>query len=221
MSCSVTIRNLSVSANENLLFSGVNLNVSHKEKIAIIGANGSGKTTLLETIAGLRNASGGVIELFHEPMLNLDSFKKYRGEIGYLFQDSDDQFIYPKVLEDVAFSLLSRGVDKDEAVKKTREILEHFGIWHLKDKIVFHLSGGEKKLVALAGVLIFKPKILLLDEPTTALDFKMQTRLTQILKSLDISQIIVSHDKEFVRNVADKIYYLNENGLSEDRAGIL
>ena len=133
--------------------------------------------------------------------------------MGYLFQESNDCFICPSALDDVMFSLLSCGEDKEPAGAKAEKILRELEIWHLKDEIVFNLSGGEKKLVALAGILVAKPKILLLDEPTTALDAQMQARIAAILKSLDVTQIIVSHDKEFISDVASVMYRLTKNGL--------
>lgn len=214
MSCSVALKNIKAKIANRVLFENLNLNLSHKEKIAIIGQNGSGKSTLLEIIGGLNKPCDGSVEIFHEPMRELSEFEKYRNLIGFLFQNSDDQFIAPSVIEDVAFSLLARGVSKDEARKRAEFMLAELGISHLRDEIVFYLSGGEKKLVALAGVLITEPKILLLDEPTTALDYDMQIKVANILGSLDIAQIIVSHDKEFINKVVDKVYFLNQNGLS-------
>lgn len=214
MSCSVTLKNIKAKIANRVLFENLNLNLSHKEKIAIIGQNGSGKSTLLEIIGGLKMPLEGSVEIFHEPMKSLDDFRKYRNLLGFLFQNSDDQFIAPSVIEDVAFSLLAKGASNDEARKRAEFMLGELGILHLKNEIVFYLSGGEKKLVALAGVLITEPKILLLDEPTTALDYDMQIKVANILGSLDIAQIIVSHDKEFINKVVDKVYFLNQNGLS-------
>ncbi|MBE6430750.1 MULTISPECIES: energy-coupling factor ABC transporter ATP-binding protein [Campylobacter] len=214
MSCSVTLKNIKAKIHDRVLFENLNLNLSHKEKIAIIGQNGCGKSTLLEIIGGLKMPLEGSVEIFHEPMKSLDDFKEYRNLIGFLFQNSDDQFIAPSVIEDVAFSLLAKGVSKDEARKRAEFMLGELGILHLRDEIVFYLSGGEKKLVALAGVLIAQPKILLLDEPTTALDYEMQIKVANILESLDIAQIIVSHDKEFINKVVDKVYFLTKDGLN-------
>lgn len=240
MSCSVNLRKISAKISDKTLFENVNLEVGHKEKIVIIGPNGSGKTTLLEIIAGLRMPNSGEIEMFHENMSNLDEFGKFRSEIGFLCQNSDEQFICPSVYEDVAFGLFARNeafkkfgefdehlvashgfeqrriLSESEIYAKTDEILRNLGIFHIKDKIVFHLSGGEKKLVALAGVLVCEPKIILLDEPTNGLDFDMQKKLSDILGSLAVSQIIVSHDKEFIQNFADKIYYLHKDGLKNN-----
>lgn len=214
MSCSVTLKNVKAKIGDKILFENLNLNLSHKEKIAIIGQNGCGKSTLLEIIGGLKMPLEGSVEIFHEPMKSLDDFRKYRNLLGFLFQNSDDQFIAPSVIEDVAFSLLAKGASNDEARKRAEFMLGELGILHLKNEIVFYLSGGEKKLVALAGVLIAQPKILLLDEPTTALDYEMQIKVANILESLDIAQIIVSHDKEFINKVVDKVYFLTKDGLN-------
>lgn len=213
MSCSVTIKNLATSRDGVRLYENVTLDVSHKEKIAIIGPNGCGKTTLLDIIAGLRNIEEGALELFHHPMTSLADFKSMRHLIGYLFQDSDNQFLAPVVEDDVAFSLLASGVSKEEAKLKTAMMLQDLGIEHLAKKIVYHLSGGEKKLVALAGVLIMEPKLMLLDEPTNGLDQAMQLRLVDILGRIDKSIIIVSHHKEFIELVVEKIYEITPTGL--------
>lgn len=215
MSCSVSLKNISSKNGDKVLFKNVNLNLSHKEKIAILGPNGCGKTTLLEIIAGLRASSDGEIELFHEKIPNLKKYQNYRHLVGYLFQNSDEQFIFPHVLEDVMFGLLNQGETHEEASKRAEFILKELEIWHLRDKIVFNLSGGEKKIVAIAGILATMPKIILLDEPTSGLDFKMQEKIANIIKNLDLSIIIVSHDKEFLSDIVDKVYYLDENGLKQ------
>ncbi|MDR1461034.1 MAG: energy-coupling factor ABC transporter ATP-binding protein [Campylobacteraceae bacterium] len=213
MSCSLNIKNISMSRDGRELFKNISLSVSHKEKIAIIGPNGCGKTTLLETIIGLYPIREGSIELFHQKINNSNDFKSVRHMVGYLLQDSDNQFLAPIVEDDVAFSLLARGVDKNEAKAKTDAILDSLEISHLAKKVVYHLSGGEKKLVALAGVLITEPKLMLLDEPTSGLDFEMQLKLMEILKKIDKSIIIISHDKEFVESMVDAIYKISSDGL--------
>ena len=213
MSCTISLKNVCAKIGERMLFENLNLNATHKDKIALIGPNGCGKSTLLEIMAGLKAPCDGHIELFHHKISNLDEYKPFRRDVGYLFQESNDCFICPSVLDDVMFSPLGRGEDKELAGAKAEKILRELEIWHLKDEIVFNLSGGEKKLVALAGILVVEPKILLLDEPTTALDADMQRRIAAILKSLDVTQIIVSHDKEFISDVASIMYRLTKNGL--------
>lgn len=216
MSCSLNLRDVSARAGEISLFENLNLNLSHKEKLAVIGANGVGKSTLLEIMGGLREPGGGFVEIFHEKMNGLEDFKKYRREIGYLFQNSDDQFICPVALDDVSFDLLACGLAKNDAREAARNMLERLGVGHLANKIVYKLSGGEKKLVALAGALVKEPKILLLDEPTAGLDSKMQLRLVEILSGLDVSQVIVSHDLNFIDRLANSLYVLRDGSLTPE-----
>ncbi|WP_314986997.1 ABC transporter ATP-binding protein [uncultured Campylobacter sp.] len=256
MSCSLKALGLSAKNGEREIFRGVNLSVGHKEKVAILGANGQGKTSLLQILGGLRQWGEGEIGLFGEKLDCVEDFVKFRHEIGFLFQNSDDQFLCASVFEDVAFSLraqnerlkraqnaekrrgifskffgrktqiLRQGRENDHLKKleilseeqierKVLETLRRLGIEHLRERVPFHLSGGEKKLVALAGALVCEPRILLLDEPTTALDEAMQERVAGILAGLDVSEIIVSHDKNFIDKIADKIYYLKSDGLYE------
>jgi len=213
MSCSVVLKKLSFDNGGHTLCQNIDLNITHKEKIAIIGPNGCGKTTLLDIIAGLKQKRNGSLELFHNTIETLEDFKPIRGSIGYLFQNSDNQFLAPTVLDDVTFSLFSGGLNQEEALLKATNMLSDLGIEHLKQKIVYSLSGGEKKLVALAGVLVCEPKLMLLDEPTNGLDYDMQLRLVEILKNIDKSIIIVSHHKEFISSIVDKIYEIKPDGL--------
>lgn len=213
MSCSIDLKDVCLSLDGRELFKNISLNVSHKEKVAIVGANGCGKTTLLEMLAGLKSKNSGVFELFHTKIEEKKDYKPLRELVGYLFQDSNDQFLSPVVKDDIAFSLLARGMDKEEAQKRVDMILEDFDIVHLKEKIVYNLSGGEKKLIALAGVLVCEPKLMLLDEPTNGLDAQMQKKLSVILKQIDKSIIVVSHHKEFVEDFADTIYEVQDKKL--------
>lgn len=213
MSCSLSLKDVCICIDGKSLFEKISLHVAHKEKVAIIGANGCGKTTLLETIAGLHVKQSGSFELFHTSIQNKQDYKPLRDMVGYLFQDANDQFLSPIVSDDIAFSLLSRGVHKEEARKRVAMILEDFGIEYLHDKVIYNLSGGEKKLVALAGVLVCEPKLMLLDEPTNALDEKMQKKLMDILSKTDKSIIVVSHHKEFIEQFADTIYEVKEKKL--------
>lgn len=207
MSCSLKAVNLSAKVAGRELFRDFSLSLAHKEKKALLAPNGWGKSTLFAVLAGLKSPSEGEIFIFDEKMKSLNDFKKHRHKIGFLFQDSNEQFICAKVLEDVAFGLLSFGLcaSKDEAEARAIKMLESLGISHLKDKICFHLSGGEKKLVALAGMLITEPKIVFLDEPTAGLDESACEILAGILKNIDASMLIASHDKAFLAKITQNI----------------
>ncbi|WP_428025540.1 energy-coupling factor ABC transporter ATP-binding protein [Arcobacter sp.] len=213
MSCSVNLRGVSYKHNKKDLFNDINLNLGHEEKIAIIGSNGSGKSTLLKIIAGLITPSNGYVEIFHNKIFNLKDFKRYRNDIAYLPQDVSNHFLCPTVIEDVIFSLRARGENKEDALLKADEILEELKIKHLKHRVIFDLSGGEQKIVALAGLLILKPKIILLDEPTNALDEESEKKIVNILNSIKKSMIIVSHHKSFIDSLTPTIYKLDNNSL--------
>ena len=215
MSCSVNLIEVSYSNNKNQLLNKINLNLGHEEKIAIIGSNGSGKSTLLKIIAGLISPSSGYAEIFHNKINNLKEFKKYRDDIAYLPQDVTNHFLCPTVIEDVIFSLRARSETEEQALKKADKILESLEINHLKDRIIFDLSGGEQKIVALAGLLILEPKILLLDEPTNALDEESEQKIIKILNSIKKSMVIVSHHKSFIQSLAPTIYKLDKKKLEK------
>lgn len=215
MSCSINVKNVSYEVNEKTIFENITLNVSHEEKIAIIGSNGCGKSSFLKILAGLIKPKEGEVFLFHDKMNSLKEFKKYRSDIGYLPQDVSDFFLCPTVIEDVMFNLRAKGVKKDEAYEKALNTLAELGIEHLEERNIYDLSGGEQKIVALAGILITKPKILLLDEPTNALDEDAEKKIVEILNSIKKSMIIVSHHKSFIESLAPTIYKLDNKSLQK------
>lgn len=215
MSCSINLKEISYEKSNNDIFSNVTLNVSHEEKVAIVGANGSGKSSLLKIIAGLIRQKNGGVFLFHNEMKSLREFKEFRSDIGYLPQDVSDHFLCPTVIEDVMFALRAKGEKRDEAYNKACDILNELEILHLEERNIYELSGGEQKIVALAGILITKPKILLLDEPTNALDEDAENRIISILNSIKKSMVIVSHHKTFIEKLTPTIYSLGKDGLTK------
>ena len=214
MSCSINLRKISYVSDKKELFKSIDLNLGHEEKIAIVGSNGSGKSTLLKIIAGLVEPSEGYLEIFHNKIESLKAFNKYRNNIAYLPQDVSNHFLCPIVIEDVIFSLRARGESEEQALEKAQIILEKLQISHLKDRVIFDISGGEQKIVALAGLLILEPKILLLDEPTNALDEESESKIVKILNSIKKSMIIVSHHKSFIDSLTPTIYKLENQSLT-------
>jgi cobalt/nickel transport system ATP-binding protein len=177
-----------------------------KERIGLIGPNGSGKTTLFHVIMGLLRPLSGKIEIFGHPVRDEKDFRPVRQRIGLLFQDADDQLFSPTVLEDVAFGPLNQGKSVEEAKNIASETLISLGLKGFESRITHKLSGGEKKLVSLATVLAMRPKVLLLDEPTTGLDSETTERIIGILKYIDISYVFISHNMDFIAQTTDKIY---------------
>lgn len=215
MSCSINIKEVSYKTATKEIFKNVTLNVSHEEKVAIIGSNGSGKSSLIKIVAGLVKQDAGGIFLFHNEMKSLGDFKQYRSDIGYLPQEVSDHFLCPTVIEDVMFALRANGVNKDDAYKKSCKILDELGTLHLENRNIYDLSGGEQKIIALAGILITEPRILLLDEPTNALDEEAEEKIIKILNSIKKSMIIVSHHKTFIDKLTPTIYKLSSTGLTK------
>jgi len=186
-------------------------------RIGLMGPNGSGKTTLFHIIMGLLKPSFGSIEIFNRPVKTEKDFMRVRQKIGLLFQDADDQLFSPTVLEDVAFGPLNMGKSRDEAVEIARNTLNFLGLSGFEDRITYKLSGGEKKLVSLATVLAMEPEVLLFDEPTSGLDDRTKATLKDVLANLDLSYIIISHEIDFLDEIADSIYSMNHGKILFDK----
>jgi cobalt/nickel transport system ATP-binding protein len=181
------------------------------ERIGVMAPNGSGKTTLFHLIMGLIKPLSGQISIFGKPLHGEKDFAEARRRIGLLFQDPDDQLFSPTVLEDVAFGPLNLGKTKEQAIATARRTLSFLGLEGFEERVTFKLSGGEKRLVSLATVLAMEPDALLLDEPENALDARTRARLIEILPSLDLSYVLISHELDFLTATADAVYTM-ENG---------
>lgn len=189
----------------------LNFKLHRGSRIGLMGPNGSGKSTLVHLIMGLLKPSAGSIEIFKKPAVTEKDFRKVRGKIGLLFQDADDQLFSPTVLEDVAFGPLNLGKSQDEAMDIARNTLKFLGLEGFEDRITYKLSGGEKKLISLATILAMEPEVLLLDEPISGLDDKTKATLKNVLLDLDLSYILISHEIDFMADITDSIYTM-ENG---------
>ncbi|MGD8844326.1 MAG: ABC transporter ATP-binding protein, partial [Desulfobacteraceae bacterium] len=174
------------------------------------------KTTLLHIIMGLLPPDEGRIEIFGRAVKEEKDFVTVRQRIGLLFQDADDQLFSPTVLEDVAFGPLNMGKSKDEAVTISQRILKDLGLNEFEDRVTFNLSGGEKRLVALATVLAMEPEVLLLDEPTSGLDEKTKSRLKEVLRALDISYVLISHEFDFMADMVTAYQTFQNGRIIED-----
>ena len=192
------------------LFQGLAFQLRAGEKLGIIGANGSGKTTFLLMLMGLVQPQRGMIEIFGRVRSRPGDFDDLPGKIGLLFQDSDDQLFCPTVAEDVAFGPFNQGKSVVEVRQIVRRTLAELGLEGWENRITYRLSGGEKRLVALATVLAMDPQVLLLDEPTAGLDPTASARVESILASLPQAMIIVSHDRDFLERLCHRILILRE-----------
>lgn len=197
----IQIRGLSYRYPDGTLaLDGVDFQIESGECVALLGANGSGKTTFVLHLNGLLKGEGS-IEVCGLPP------DQARSKVGMVFQDSDEQLFMPTVLEDVAFGPLNLGMDTHAATARARQMLQRVGMEEALGKAPYHLSAGEKKRVAIAGVLAMEPEILVLDEPTTFLDPPAQQHLTELLESLPQAKIIVTHDIELAEALATRAIF--------------
>lgn len=192
---------------------GVTLRLEAGERLALAGANGAGKTTLLRTLVGLETVRSGRLVAFGAERRVERDFREVRIAAGFLFQDPDDQLFSPTVIEDVAFGPLNLGFSRVEATRRAEAMLARLGLGDLSRRVTHRLSGGEKRLVGLACVLVMEPKVLLLDEPTTGLDEARLARLIEILAGLDVAMVLVSHDRVFLERLANRAVLLEGGRL--------
>jgi len=185
------------------------------EKIGIIGANGAGKSTILQLLTGLFTQTEGKI-LIDNIELSKKTLKEIRKKIGFIFQDSDNQLFMNTVYEDIAFGLRSGGIREEIVKEKVEEIIKKMLIEHLIDKSIYKLSGGQKRIVAIAGILVMNPKILLMDEPTAALDPKSRRILINTLKGLPQTNIIATHDLDMIMDLCTRVIIFNNGKIVAD-----
>jgi len=193
---------------------GISFSISNGEKIAMLGLNGSGKTTLLKALLGLLPFSGKIEICGIE--LRKKTISEIREKIGYIMDVPEDQILFPIVIDDVTFSLRRRGVRQIEARKEAMDILVALEAENLISMPVHHLSHGQKQRVALAGAMISKPPILLLDEPSQGLDPPGKKRLAAFLKGTNSAILIATHDLKFARKVCSRFMILDKGRLVYD-----
>ena len=200
----IELKNVSFSYISNIeVLSNINLNINKNESIGIIGANGVGKSTLLKLLVGLELGYTGEI-IIDDVKVEKKKLSEIRQKIGYVFQDSDSQLFMPTIYEDVAFAPKNYGFSEEEVQNRTIEALKNVGIEDLKDRPIYHLSGGQKKLASIATVLSMKPDILIFDEPTIALDPRNRRKFIEVLNSLSGTKAVASHDLDL--NEQHKIF---------------
>ncbi len=189
---------------------GLDFSLCRGDRVGLVGPNGSGKSTLLHLVMGLLSPACGEIYLFQKKIETEADFRAARKKTGFLFQNADDQLFSPTVLEDVAFGPLNLGKSIEEAKEMSQAMLDSIGLGAFADRVTYKLSGGEKKLVSLATVLVMEPQLLILDEPTTGLDPETMAHIVDILNRLDISFLVVSHQYGFLSRVTSDIYRMQQ-----------
>jgi len=194
---------------------GVSFRITHGESVGIVGANGAGKSTLLLQVNGYMLPTAGVIRVG-----DLDVTRKTRQEVrkkvGMIFQNADDQLFMPTVYEDVAFGPLNLGMSPERVVERVADALGTVGCSDLKDKPPHHLSGGQKRSVAIATVLAMEPDILVMDEPSSGLDPKSRRQLIHLLRGFRHTKIVASHDLDLILDVCERCLVIKDGRVVAD-----
>jgi cobalt/nickel transport system ATP-binding protein len=198
---------------------GVNLTVGQGERVALLGPNGAGKTTLVMHMNGIHPAAHGEVRVAGQLVDASDkaNLRSIRSKVGIVFQDPDDQLFMPTVGEDVAFGPYNMGVRGDELEKVVIEALELVGMVEFKDRPPHHLSFGQRRRVAVATVLAMKPEILVLDEPSSNLDPASRRELADILRSLAITIVMVTHDLPYALELCERSVILSGGIIVADK----
>lgn len=195
--------------------SDVSFTLGAGESVALIGANGAGKTTLLLALAGvLSSGSGGVF--IDGAALNKKSAQEFRTKIGFVFQDPDDQLFMPNVYEDVAFGPKNCGLNAEKSAERAERALDLLKIDYLRDRSPLRMSGGEKRLAAIATVLSMQPEYLLFDEPTAYLDPRARRNLLAIIEGLPQGKLIATHDLAFASAACARALILKGGAIIAD-----
>ncbi len=193
----------------------ISFHAAENDSIGLIGANGVGKSTLLKLMVGLNLNYSGTIRVEEIPV-ERNMLNKIREKIGYVFQDSDSQLFMTTVFDDVAFAPRNYGLSEAEVTARTERALEQVHISHLMDKGIYKLSGGEKKLVSIATILSMTPDIIIMDEPSAALDPRNRKNLIRILNEFNHLKIIASHDLDFIWDTCSRVILLSKDGIVYD-----
>ena len=193
----------------------INLSLSKGERLAVLGPNGAGKTTLILHLNGILGDLNGQITLNNKDFSE-ENISKIRKSVGLVFQDPDDQLFMPTVLEDVMFGPKNFGFSDELVEKNSINALEQVKMLQFKDKPPHHLSFGQKRKVAIASVLASEPELLVLDEPSSNLDPASRRELIDILKNLDVSIILVTHDLPMALEICNRSVILNNGKITAD-----
>ena len=198
---------------------GISFEVADGEKAGLIGANGAGKSTLMKCVPGLLDAAGvitvGGLKVCKE------NIAEVRKKVGYVLQDSDNQMFMPKVIDDMIFGPVNYGLSRDEAEAQADRVLEQLDITRLRDRYNHRISGGEKRMAAIATVLAMEPDVMLMDEPSSSLDPRNRRAVINTINGLNKTMLIASHDLDMILDTCSRVILLDRgiviaDGRTED-----
>jgi cobalt/nickel transport system ATP-binding protein len=194
----------------------IQFEIAAGESVGLVGPNGAGKTTLFLCLSGVLPVAAGAVSLAGLDPADRAQRRQLPSRVGIVFQNSDDQLFNSTVFDDVAFGPLNLGLPPDEVRRRVVEALQRVGLAGLEQRVPFHLSGGEKRRVALAGVLAMGPDILLLDEPSMHLDPRGRRELMRLINGLSVTKVIAAHDLEFILETCRRALVIDAGRLVAD-----
>lgn len=212
----INVENLSFAYEKSEpILKNVTFSAKENESIGIIGANGVGKSTLLKLLVGLNLNYEGTIKV-GDITVEKNNLNRIRKRIGYVFQDSDSQLFMNNVYEDIAFAPRNYGFSEDEVKNRVENALKMVHIEYLKDKKIYKMSGGEKKLASIATIFSMTPDVILMDEPSIALDPKNRRNLIHILNEFKQLKIIASHDLDMILDTCNRTILMADGKIIKD-----
>lgn len=213
----IEIRQVGHAFGERVVLRDLTLDLRER-RIAVVGGNGSGKSTFARLLNGLLLPSRGSVRV--DGLDTRRDGKAVRRKVGFVFQNPDNQIVLPVVAEDLAFGLTNLGLPKDEIARRTDEALRRYDLFALRDHPAHLLSGGQKQLLALAGVLAMAPDVIVFDEPTTLLDLRNKRRIAQAIDDLPQRAVVVSHDLAFLEHFDRVLVFEDGRVVIDDRPAV-
>lgn len=200
--------------NDKQVLHDLSFDIKGGESVGLIGANGAGKSTVMKVMLGLLKAEGKVTMAGLE--MNDANLAQIRRKTGFVLQNSDNQMFMPTVYEDLIFAPMNYGMSEEEADRKASAILEQLGISELKDRYNHRLSGGEKRMAAIAVILAMDPEVILMDEPTSALDPYNRRIVLNTIRSMKGTRLVASHDLDLILDVCDRVMLIDCGSVIAD-----
>ncbi|KTS35412.1 cobalt ABC transporter ATP-binding protein [Methylobacterium indicum] len=213
----IEIRQVGHAFGERTVLRDLTLDLAER-RIAVVGGNGSGKSTFARLLNGLLVPSRGTVRV--DGLDTRRDGKAVRRKVGFVFQNPDNQIVLPVVAEDLAFGLKNLGLPKDEIARRTEEALRRYDLHEFADHPAHLLSGGQKQLLAIAGVLAMAPDVIVFDEPTTLLDLRNKRRIAQAIDGLSQRAIVVSHDLAFLEHFDRVLVFEDGRVVIDDRPAV-
>lgn len=211
----ITLENVSFAYEPGRpVLDGISFHIAPGEAVGLIGANGAGKSTLMKVLLGLEKAEGRVMVGAEE--LTKESLPRVRRKLGFVLQNSDNQMFMPTVYEDMVFGPMNYGLSREEADRRVDAVLEKLGLEALKHRHNHRISGGEKRMAAIATVLAMEPEAVLMDEPTSALDPFNRRLVINTIRELGQTRVITSHDLDMILDTCSRVILLSGGRIAAD-----